>query len=310
MLIEKSPKLIFGILAFFIYFSLMGVLIYYFNTHNSIQPKHYVKKNENRIQVSLAAPKKKISHASSKPKTPPVTQIKKKKESKVTHKLSKKPLKEKSKIEKKRKVKKVIKEKIVKKISKKPLKKKDESNSTKPSKKKKIIKKETKKTKKLKVKKLKKKKIEKKKRKKIEKTSELFSKIKSKPKKRIEKEQKAHTPKVENKKRAKSSSALEMIQHATSNKQSDRGIENAYFAKVQAVLETWPAQSEYAGEKAMVRIYVKPTGAFTFKVKSKSNNVDFNLGLIDFLEQLKKLGLGSHKSGKTYEIEVEFTAKE
>ncbi len=309
MLIEKSPKFIFGILAFFIYFSLMGVLIYYFNTHNAIQPKHYVKKNENRIHVSLAAPKKKISHASSKPKTPPVTQIKKKKESKVAHKLSKKPLKEKSKIEKKRKVKKVIKEKLIKKISKKPLKKKDESNSTKPSKKKKIIKKETKKTKEKKEIK-KKKKIEKKKHKKIEKTSELFSKIKSKPKKRVKKEKKIHTPKVENKKRAKSSSALAMIEHATSNKQSDRGIENAYFAKVQAVLETWPAQSEYAGEKAMVRIYVKPTGAFTFKVKSKSNNVDFNLGLIDFLEQLKKLGLGSHKSGKTYEIEVEFTAKE
>ena len=60
----------------------------------------------------------------------------------------------------------------------------------------------------------------------------------------------------------------------------------------------------------MVRIYVKPTGQFDFKVKSKSNNIDFNLGLIDFLEQLQKLGLGSHNGGKTYEIEVEFTAKE
>lgn len=120
---------------------------------------------------------------------------------------------------------------------------------------------------------------------KIKKTADLFSSVKTKitePKKPVH----------------------------TSSKRSDSGIENAYFSKVQNLLETWPAQSEYAGEKAMVRLYVKPTGLFEFKVKSQSDNVAFNLGLIDFLMQLQKLGLGTHKGGKIYEFQVEFIAKE
>ena len=109
----------------------------------------------------------------------------------------------------------------------------------------------------------------------------------------------------------KSKSASSKINNSLKNKkESDSGVENAYLAKVQALLETWPAQSDYAGEKAMVRLYVKPTGMFEFKVQSQSDNVDFNLGLIDFLMQLQRVGLGRHHAGKTYEFEVEFIAKE
>ena len=76
------------------------------------------------------------------------------------------------------------------------------------------------------------------------------------------------------------------------------------------MLENWPAQSDFAGEKASVSISVKPTGQFTFKVTSASNNAAFNQGLKDFLRQLQRLGLGRHHANRSYTFNVEFIAKE
>ena len=278
-MIEKSPKLIWGLLALLIYVLIIGLLLFYFNTRNKVVPKHYVKKNEQRIQVSLNSQKKKkekISKPTIKQKVKPKSKLKAKK------------IKPKPKMKEKEKKKKIIKEKVVKKLPK----KKVENNITKKPKKKKLVKK------------VKKNKIIKEKD--VKKTADLFATLNTK-KHHKEKKKSSTNPK----KTTKIPSALEKINKSSNAaKSKDKGIENAYFSKVQSLLETWPAQSNFAGQKAMVRIYVKPTGQFDFKVKSKSNNIDFNLGLIDFLEQLQRLGLGKHHGGKTYEIEVEFTAKE
>jgi len=281
-MIEKSPKLLWGLLAVLIYALLIGLLLFYFNTRNEVVPKHYVKKNEHRIQVSLSSQKKKKEKVSK----PTIKQ-------KVKPKAKAKKIKPKPKPKMKEKKKKIIKEKVVKKLAK----KKVDNNITKKPKKKKLVKK---------IKKPKVKKTKIKKEKDVKKTADLFAKLNTK-KHHKEKKKSLTNPK----KITKRPSALEKIsKSANAAKSKDKGIENAYFAKVQSLLETWPAQSDFAGQKAMVRIYVKPTGQFEFKVKSKSNNIDFNLGLIDFLEQLQRLGLGKHNGGKTYEIEVEFTAKE
>jgi len=283
-MIEKSPKLLWGLLAVLIYALLIGLLLFYFNTRNEVVPKHYVKKNEHRIQVSLSSQKKKKEKVS-KPT------IKQKIKPKI--KLKAKKIKSKPKMKEKEKKKKIIKEKIVKKLAK----KKVDNNITQKPKKKKLVKK---------IEKLKVKKNKIKKEKDVKKTADLFANLNTK-KQHKEKKKSSTNPK----KITKTPSALEKISKSVNAANSkDNGIENAYFSKVQSLLETWPAQSDFAGQKAMVRIYVKPTGQFEFKVKSKSNNIDFNLGLIDFLEQLQRLGLGSHHGGKTYEIEVEFTAKE
>lgn len=285
-MLEKSPKLIWGIVSLLIYGLLIGLLLFYFNTHHDEKPKHYVKKNEHRIQVSLSSPPKK-KEKSVRPKIKP-----KPKPKSQPHKVKPKPKIKETK-------KKIIKEKVVKKLAK----KKVDHNSTKKPKKKKVVKKPIKtKVKKTKVKKD----IKPKKAKSVKKTADLFSSIATNKQHKVEKKV---LPKPTTRK--KTQSALDKIRQSTNTtKNQESGIENAYFAKVQSLLETWPAQSDFAGEKAVVYIYVKQTGQFTFKVKSKSNNLDFNLGLIDFLEQLKRLGLGSHHGGKTYEIKVEFTAKE
>ena len=93
-------------------------------------------------------------------------------------------------------------------------------------------------------------------------------------------------------------------------KEHKSGEENAYFAKVQRMLEDWPAQSDFAGEKATVILFIKPNGKFDFKVKSGSSINEFNEGLIAFLEQLQSIGFGPHNGERTYEYEAEFIAKE
>jgi len=276
-MIDKSPKLIWGLIAFAIYFLLLGLLLFYFNTKNVDKTKKYVQKDEKRIQVGLASPKEKKV-------------IKKNTKKEVTQKKSKPKLKP-QKSEKPRPKelkKKVIKEKVVKRI----VKKKD-INTTKPKKK------SIKKINKIKPKK----------------TLDLFSDVKTDEKKIdiniTDKPIKAIPIDSFIKVSEKKLSASERISSSLVNQKNMKsGEENAYFAKVQSMLEDWPAQSDFAGEKATVLLFIKPSGKFEFKVKSGSNIDEFNEGLIAFLEQLQNFGFGEHTGEKTYEYEAEFIAKE
>ncbi len=268
-MMKKSSTYISGLLAFGIYFMLIGLLILYFNVREEKKSIRYVKKDEHRIQVAVSAPKK---AAKTKPTKPKVKPKRKPKKPKVKPKPKPKP--------KKQVKKKVIKEKVVKKV----VKKKDE-NLTKP--------------------------------KKVTKPKDLFANVSApkkvkKPKLKMEITDKPVKPKknklikVSNKPSASAlvSDSLKM------QKSSDSGVENEYLAYVQSMLEGWPAQSEYAGEKVKVLLQINPSGFFEFKVKSASNNQDFNDGLIEYLEQLQEIGFGRHKGERTYQFEAEFIAKE
>jgi len=133
--------------------------------------------------------------------------------------------------------------------------------------------------------------IKKEKPKKKIKVSKLFDKINEK--KPIEKEKKKIT-----KKRLKK------------EKGQDRGVKNAYFARVERMLQNWPSQSEFAGETIKVWLKIRQDGAFVFKILSASNNEDFNTGLIQYLQQLQRIGFDPHRHSKAYELNVEFVAKE
>ncbi len=275
-MIKKSSTYISGFLAFGIYFMVIGLLVFYFNTRDEKKSKRYVKKDEHRIQVALAAPKKALNEKATKPKV-----VKKKVEPKKKIKPKTKP-KVKPKPKKQIK-KKVIKEKVVKKV-----KKKKDVNLTKP--------------------------------KKVNKPKDLFANIspskkpkpKPKPKMKIEVTDKPVKPKKSNLiKVSDKPSASNLVSNSLKmQKQMNSGVEDAYLAKVQSMLEGWPAQSEYAGEKVKVILYIDPTGFFEFKVKSASNNPDFNDGLTEYLEQLQEFGFGRHKGNRTYNFEAEFIAKE
>ena len=270
VMVDKSPRLLWGAVAFAIYFLLIGLLVYYFNTRKSDEPKHYVKKDEKRIQVALSAPHiKKVVKTKQKktiqPKIKPKSKLKKKSPAKKETK------------------KKIIKEKIVKKI----LKKKKDENSTKP-----------------KLKKVKK-----------QKTVDLFSNVKTKKKKidikisdtPVKKKVQKNFIQVTD---APASALAKINQSLKDQKSMDSGVENAYFAKVQSMLEAWPARSEFLGEEATVTLFIKPTGKFEYQVTSGSNNEAFGESVIGFLNQLQGIGFGRHNAGRTYEFEVEFSTKE
>jgi len=109
----------------------------------------------------------------------------------------------------------------------------------------------------------------------------------------------------------KPKSASERVNASLKNQKNKRsGVENAYLAKVQHMLEGWPAQSDYAGEKVKVILHIRESGFFDFKIKSASRNPNFNAGLTAYLEQLQEFGFGAHKGGRTYHFEAEFIAKE
>jgi len=267
MMNNKSSTFISGVLAFGIYFALIITLLFYFNMREENKPIHYVKKNEDRIRVSMSSPKsesKKQTKKVVKKKAPKKVVKKKVVKKKPKKKVIKKEVVKKKTIPKKVVKKKVIKEKVVKKV--KPPKKKIETKTTK---------------------------------KKVNKPKDLFANVttKKKPeKKRI------YKPKT---------SASELFNNSIKvQKPSDRGIENAYLAKVEEKLNGWPAQSEYAGEKAKVLLKIQTNGRFTFKVITGSSNPDFNEGLIAYLKQLQRFGFGPHKGGRVYAIDVEFVATE
>ena len=178
---------------------------------------------------------------------------------------------------KKTKQKKVIKENVVKK---KPVKQKDQ-NLTKPKKKK---------------------------------AKDLFKNIKAKKKPLIKVSDKPIVSKPKKQlfeMKDRPMSASERISSSLKKqKQMDSGVEDSYLAHVQEMLEGWPAQSDFAGEKVKVLLKIDPTGHFEFTLKRKSANPAFNSALTEYLKQLQEFGFGPHKGSRTYLFEAEFIAKE
>jgi len=250
----RSSQIKSGIVALMIYFFLIALIIFYFNSRDEDKSKVYVKKNEKRIEVGLSPS--------------PIIE----KRNKVKKNISKNSVEKKS---QKRSQKKVIKEKIVKR--KKILKK--EHNSTKPKKK--------------------------------TNPKDLFSNINATRKssfikitdKPIRGESKSNYIKI-----STNSSATKHIDNSLKGQR--KGVNSAYLSKVQSMLEGWPAQSDYAGEKVKVILHIHPSGFFEFKIKSASRNWDFNRGLTEYLEQLQSYGFGKHNGGRIYNFEAEFIAKE
>jgi protein TonB len=269
----KSSTFISGILAVGVYLSIVGLVLFYFNTRNDTKSIHYVKKNEDRIRVTMSAPKNKQKQKTKKAtqkKTPPVKKVLK--TPKVKQASKKNTVKKR--VDKRKKI---IKEKIVKKAKVKP----------------KVIKKP----------------IKKRTIKKVNKPKDLFANVAS-SKKSVKKKSKPNVlKKVSQSKIAKRTSASDLVSNSQKvQKKSDKGIQNAYFALIEEKLKGWPAQSEYAGEMAKVWIKVEPSGKFIYKVITASANANFNEGLIAYLKQLQRFGFGKHKANRAYEINVEFVA--
>jgi hypothetical protein len=93
-----------------------------------------------------------------------------------------------------------------------------------------------------------------------------------------------------------------------SNRNRERGVENAYIAKVQRRLNNWHAQSNYKGQSAKIKLVIKSSGHFRFTIL-RSSSGSLSAGLRDFMEQLNRMGLGRHDKSTPYNINVTFKAK-
>lgn len=267
-MINKSSTFISGVLAFGIYISVIILLLFYFNSREEKKPVHFVKKNEERIRVSMSTPT---------PKKETKEPAKKLVKPKPVPKPKPKPV-PKPKPEPKPEPKKIVKEKVVKKVI--PPKKTEDVNRTKP----KIV----------------------------NKPKDLFANVSSKKVEKPKQTPKVTAPSTEPKKtvQEKASATALLFDSLKQQKSSDKGIENAYLALIEEKLKGWPAQSEYAGERAKVWIKVESSGSFEFKVMTASGNEAFNTGLIAYLKQLQNIGFGQHKGKRPYILNVEFIAKE
>jgi len=267
---QNILRIVWGIVAAGIYLFIVGLLVFYFNHRMDEKKQHYVKKDDHRIQVAIA------TSVNSTPISP--VQTKKEPIRKPKSKPKPKP-KTKPKVQKKpepAKRQKVIKEKIVKKA---PKRKKERTQKPK------------------------------------KRANDLFAGVKTQKKKPLIKVTDKPIHSVPKKKLfemvdAKPSKTKKPSRSLKQQKQLDSGVEDDYLAKVQEMLEGWPAQSDFAGEKVKVYLKIDPTGHFEFEIKRRSRNPEFNRALTDYLEQLQEFGFGPHKGSRTYLFEAEFIAKE
>lgn len=104
-----------------------------------------------------------------------------------------------------------------------------------------------------------------------------------------------------------SKKASDLINGSPSAKSN--GVEDGYKSKVKSILNGWPAQSNFAGNKAKIKFVIEPSGRFEFDVISISSNEEFNKGLIQYLKQLQKVGFGAHGGNRAYVFDVDFIAE-
>jgi len=274
----RNHKLITGLISVGIYIFVVGLLVLYFNVHNKNISKRFVKKNDHKIQISIATlpkqtQKPKKIHTKHHPKrTKPKSKVDKKK-------IIKKRESKKSKVRKKPKIKpkkRVIKsKKIVKNRDKNITKKQHRTKPTDLFANVKVTKKK------------------------------LLIQITSKP---IESKPKQNLIKITSKPHPSAMQKINNSLKVQPNKNS--GIKNEYLARVQEQLEDWPTQSDFAGQSVKVLLYIKPSGYFTFEIKSASKNPEFNSSLSEYLKQLQSIGFGRHEGSRTYVFEANFVAKE
>lgn len=308
-------KLLSGIAALSIYLGLIFLILFFYNIHKT-KAKNYVKKNSDRVTVTLVNSDKTVLNRSDKvsnknrptPVIPPIAlkksikkvkRVPRKREhvSKVIPKPRAKPKKvEHKKVIKTKKVlpKKIEHKKVIK--PKKILPKKVES--------KKVIK-----PKKVEPPKIPVKKIAPKKR---QSAKDLFAAVKTKNVRRETIKKTPTLPKKESSikhyssmtNRIKSSHQSGVV----SNSNREKGIQNAYIAKVKRYMNSWNAEPIHKGQRVTINLTIYNSGKFHYRiVRGGYGNIESSLR--EYLDTLNRIGLGRHSKSTPYSIQVSFTVK-
>ena len=312
----NSGKLVSGIAALAIYLSLIFVVLYFYNIHQT-KAKNYVEKNADRVTVTLVNSDKTVFNKKDKisnPKRPAsvvVPPIIKKVQPKKT--LPKKVIRKKitpPKIAPKKKVpKKVVPKKIApkKKVPKKVVPKKIAPKKKVPKKvvPKKVVPKKVVPKKVVPKKKVPKKVVPKKT------AKDLFSSVKTKD---VKKRPVKKTPKrpVKQPSSIKHNSSITDRIRAThqsgrvSNANREKGIENAYIAKVKRHMMNWSAVGA-KGQYVTIHLTIYNSGKFKYTASGVSGSMKSSLKR--YLDTLNRIGLGRHKKSSPYSIQVRFRVR-
>lgn len=320
-------KLVSGIAAFAIYMSLIYLVLYFYNKHQ-VKAKNYVEKNANRVTVTLVNSDKTVFNKKDKvteaknptsqvvppipapiipKKQPPKKQTPKKvvPKKEVPKKTPpKKVLPPKKQPPKKDVPKKEIPKKVApkKEIVKKEVVKKEVPKKVPPKKeivKKEVVKKEPPKQEVVK------KEVPKKT------AKDLFSNVKTKEIKREPVKQTPKPPVKEPSTIKHNSSVTDRIKatHQSgqlSNANRERGVENAYIAKVKRHMMNWDAVGA-KGQMVTIHLTIFNSGKFRYTASGVSGAMMSSLR--HYLDTLNRMGLGRHQKSTPYSIRVDFRVR-
>ena len=297
----NGGKIVSGIVALAIYLSIVFLVLFFYNIHQT-KAKNYVEKNSDRVTVTLVNSDKTVFNRSDKVSTPkkpapvvkkkiPKKHIPKKVEPKkvVPKKIERasKPIPKPKRVVVPKKPKKTVPKKIVPKkhTPKKVVPKKPKKIKVHPAKKK--IPKKPKKS-----------------------AKDLFSSIKTRtpvkkvPKKRP-KQPVHHRPSS-----IKHNSSITDRIRAThqsgrvSNVNRERGVENAYIAKVKQRMNNWNAVG-MRGQWVTINLTIFQSGRFKYRASGVSGAM--RESLTQYMKRLNSMGgLGRHTKSTPYSIQVRF----
>ena len=310
----NSGKLVSGVAALVIYLSLIFSVLYFYNIHQT-KAKNYVEKNSDRVTVTLVNSDKTVFNRKDKtsnPKKPvpkmvvpkkvlPQKRVPKKRIPKKTipvkripkvvipKKVSKKIVHPKKKAPKKVIPKKVVPKKVVPKkvVPKKVVPKKKIPKKVIPKKivPKKVVPKRT--------------------------AKDLFSSVKTQAVKRRPVQQRPKRPVLQPSAIKHNSSITDRIRAShqsgrVSNANREKGVENAYIAKVKRHMMNWNAVGA-RGQWVTVHLTIYNSGKFRYTSSGVSGAMKSSLKR--YLDTLNRMGLGRHKKSSPYSIQVRFRVR-
>jgi len=316
----NSGKLVSGVAALVVYLSLIFLVLYFYNIHQT-KAKNYVEKNSDRVTVTLVNSDKTVLNrkdktSNSKKPVPkvvvPKKRVLKKRVPKKTISVKKIPkvvIPKKVVHPKKKAPKKVIPKKVVPKkvVPKKIAPKKKIPKKVAPKKvvpKKKIPKKVV--PKKVVPKKETPKKVVPKRT-----AKDLFSSVKTQAVKKRPIQQRPKRPVLQPSAIKHNSSITDRIRAShqsgrVSNANREKGVENAYIAKVKRHMMNWNAVGA-RGQWVTVHLTIYNSGKFRYTSSGVSGAMKSSLKR--YLDTLNRMGLGRHNKSSPYSIQVRFRVR-
>ena len=151
--------------------------------------------------------------------------------------------------------------------------------------------------------------------KKTQSAKDLFSSVKTNDvvKTPVKTQPKESTPVKEESAIKHNSSMTDRIKNShqsgtVSNANREKGVENAYIAKVKRHMNNWNAESIHKGQRLTLELTIYSSGKFEYRIVNGGyGNIQSSLST--YLESLNRIGLGRHSKSTPYSIKVDFTVR-